>query len=66
MARTAKYTAPMQVVEEPWMRDAVKRIAEAEGVSEAAVFRSMHYYAIKWREAISVNILAGTARRPPE
>lgn len=66
MARTARYTAPVSVVEEPWMRDAIKEIADAEEVSEACVLRSLHYHGIKWRQQLSADILAGKAERPRE
>lgn len=53
MAVSAKYTAPLQVVETPEMRERVKAIAEAEGVSQAEVLRDMNRYAIEWREQVS-------------
>lgn len=53
MAVSAKFTAPLQVVETPEMRERVKVIADAEGVSQAEVLRDMNRYAIEWREQVS-------------
>lgn len=50
MAIQAKYSAPLQVVETPEMRDRIKAISDAEGVSQAEVIRDMNRYAIEWRE----------------
>lgn len=51
MAVEAKYTAPLQVVETPEMRDRIKAVADAERVSQAQVIREMLAYSIEWREA---------------
>jgi hypothetical protein len=53
MALSAKYTAPLQVVETPEMRDRIKLISDREGVSQAEVIRDMNRYSIEWREALS-------------
>lgn len=58
MAVSAKYTAPLQVVETPEMRDRVKLIADREGISQAEVLRDMNRYAIEWREQLSDERLA--------
>lgn len=41
MAIEAKYTHPLQVVETEQMRNAIKGIADAEHVSQAAVIRDI-------------------------
>lgn len=61
MAVSAKYTAPLQVVETPEMRDRVKAIAEAEKVSQAEVLRDMNRHSIEWREALSRERLGDVA-----
>lgn len=53
MAVEAKYTAPLQVVETPEMRDRIKAIADAERISQAQVARELHEMAIAERERIS-------------
>ena len=53
MAVEAKYTAPLQVVETPAMRDRIKAISDAEGISQAQVARELHEHGIEWREALS-------------
>jgi hypothetical protein len=58
VAVSAKYTAPLQVVETPEMRDRVKVIADREGISQAEVLRDMNRYAIEWREQLSRERLA--------
>lgn len=58
MAVSAKYTAPLQVVETPEMRDRVKLIADREGISQAEVLRDMNRYSIEWREQLSHERLA--------
>lgn len=58
MAVSAKYTAPLQVVETPEMRDRVKVIADREGISQAEVLRDMNRYSIEWREQLSRERLA--------
>lgn len=57
MAVKAKYTAPLQVVEEQEMRDRITAIAEAEGISQAQVVRDMNRHAIEWRERESRELL---------
>ena len=51
--RRARFTSPIQVVETPPMRDRIKRIADAEGISQAQVIREMNAYGIDWREELS-------------
>lgn len=41
MAVEAKYTAPLQVVATPEMRDRIKAIADAERISQAQVMREI-------------------------
>lgn len=53
MAVSAKFTAPLQVVETPEMRARVKAVADAEGISQAEVLRDMNRHAIEWREQLS-------------
>ena len=52
MAVEAKYTAPLQVVETPEMRDRIKAIADAERISQAQVARELHEMAIAERERL--------------
>lgn len=59
MAVKAKYTAPLQVVEEQEMRDRITAIAAAEDISQAQVVRDMNRHAIEWREELSRERLAG-------
>jgi len=51
MAVTAKYTAPLQVVETRDMRDRITAIADAEDISQAQVIRDILAHGIQWREA---------------
>lgn len=50
MAVTAKYTAPLQVVETQPMRDRINAIAELEEISQAQVIRDILAHGIEWRE----------------
>lgn len=50
MAVEAKYTAPLQVVEEKSYRDRIIAVAEAEKVSQAQVIRDLVRYGMDWRE----------------
>lgn len=49
----AKYTQPLQVVETQEMRDRIKKISDAEGISQAQVIRDMNEHGIEWREQLS-------------
>jgi hypothetical protein len=53
VAVKAKYTAPLQVVETPEMRDRVKLIADSEEVSQADVIRDILAHGIEWREQVN-------------
>lgn len=53
MAVKAHYTAPLQVVETPEMRDRVKAIADAENISQAEVIRDILAHGISWREQVN-------------
>jgi hypothetical protein len=53
VAVKAKYTAPLQVVETPEMRDRVKLIADSEEVSQADVIRDILAHGIEWREQLN-------------
>jgi hypothetical protein len=53
MAVTARYTAPLQVLEEKAMRDRINAIADAEGVSQASVIRDILRHGIGVREGHS-------------
>ena len=59
MAIEAKYKAPLQVVETEEMRDRIKRIADAERISQAQVIRDILADGISTREARSRDKLAG-------
>lgn len=51
MAVKARYTAPIQVVETPEMRDRIKALADAENISQAQVIREILALGIARREA---------------
>jgi hypothetical protein len=53
MAVTAKYTAPLQVVETRETRNRIIEVAEAEGISQAEVIRDIIAHGIEWREQLS-------------
>jgi hypothetical protein len=53
MAVEAKYTAPLQVVEEQEFRDRISAVADAEKISQAQVIRDLVRYGIQAREAQS-------------
>lgn len=59
MAVTAKYTAPIQVVETPEVRARIKLISDTEGVSQAEVIRDIIEHALPWREEVSRERLGG-------
>lgn len=50
MAVTARFTAPIQVVETPEKRDRIKAIADREGISQAQVVRDIIEIGIETRE----------------
>lgn len=50
MAVKSQYTAPLQVVETPEMRDRVKAISDAEEISQAQVIRDILVAGIDARE----------------
>jgi hypothetical protein len=50
MAVTARYTAPLQVLEEQEIRDRINTVADLEGISQAAVIRDILRHGIDWRE----------------
>lgn len=50
MAVTAKYTAPIQVVETEEMRSRIKAVSDREGVSQAQVIREILAAGIEARE----------------
>lgn len=50
MAVTARFTAPIQVVETPEKRDRIKAIADREGISQAQVVRDIIEIGIEKRE----------------
>lgn len=50
MAVTARFTAPLQVVDTPEMRTRIKAISDIEGISQAQVCRELHEAAIDERE----------------
>lgn len=56
MAVTARFTAPLQVLETQVMRDRITAIADAEGISQAQVIRDILRHGIGVRE-----IQSGTA-----
>lgn len=53
MALTARFTKPVQVVEEPAMLARIKAVADAEGISLAQVLRDLVRHGIRWREELS-------------
>lgn len=59
MAVQAKYTAPLQVVEEREFRDRIIAVAEAENISQAQVIRELIRHGIEWREEQSRERVAG-------
>lgn len=59
MAVEAKYTAPLQVVEEREFRDRIIAVAEAEKISQAQVIRELVRHGIEWREGLSRERVAG-------
>jgi hypothetical protein len=52
MAVEARYTAPLQVVETPEMRERIKAISDRERISQAQVARELHEHGIMWREQL--------------
>lgn len=54
MAVQARYTAPIQVVETPAMRDRIMAIADREGISQAQVIREILTAGIERRESLSL------------
>lgn len=50
MAVTATFVQPLQVMETAEMRERIKAIANAEGISQAAVIRDLIAAGIKTRE----------------
>lgn len=59
MAVQARYTAPIQVVETPQMRDRICAIADREGISQAQVIREILASGIDAREALSTERAGG-------
>lgn len=59
VAVEAKYTAPLQVVATPVLRDRVKTIADAEHISQAQVMREILEAGIDDRERLSSERLGG-------
>jgi hypothetical protein len=53
MAVKAKYSAPLQVVESPEMRDRIMAISAAEDISQAQVIRDILAHGIQWREEVA-------------
>lgn len=58
MAVTAKFTAPIQVVETEENRDRIVAIAEADEISQAQVIREIIEYGLVAREAKSGIVFA--------
>lgn len=54
MALTARFTTPLQVVAEQELKDRFKKIADAEGVSLASVYRDVLWSGIARREEQSL------------
>lgn len=54
MAVQARYTAPIQVVETPEMRERIVQIADREGISQAQVIREIIAAGISARESLSL------------
>lgn len=52
MAVTAKYTAPLQVVATPAMRDEIKAISDTEERSMAAVIRDLLEESLERRRGV--------------
>lgn len=61
MAVTARFTAPLQVVAEQSLKDRCKRIADAEGISLAQVYRDILWAGIAAREARSTQRVGAQA-----
>lgn len=58
MAVTARFTAPLQVLEEQAMRDRITAVADAEGISQAEVIRDILRHGVSWREQLSAERVA--------
>jgi hypothetical protein len=55
---TARYTTPLQVVAEPELKARFKKVADAEGISLAQVYRDVLWAGIREREAESARRVA--------
>lgn len=64
MAVTAKFEAPLQVVETEEKRTRIKEIADREEISQAQVIRELIAYGLEWREELSAR--RGGPRGPLE